>query len=634
MEPPSSQSLAEVTEQLAQTEQLAAQLKEIIREKDAALCAKDEQLKAEKDAFEAKLSKMRLQNRAKITSLNSQLEELKRSSGGGGSLSGKETKSDGRTVGSDGEPEHSLASRGKILLLKKKVEELEQQLSQREADLKLKTSELEAQRLRGVEMDTMLVEKDKKLAEKEAYIVDLQMSTVGDGTTTRVLPKSPEEQKSQSAKEESSLQDLQMLVQNLTKKVGDSEEKYSLLQEQTESLKELLAKEKDQFEEKENMYKQNIQTFKDIILQKDNTLTEINQKHEQELFRLAAKSDASADLEQLLKALKQKLHEKEEVLLGKAQVIDVLQGEVDGRDQQIKELLDKMRRLQGEKDNMHSKLDAEKHVMRAQLRDLVQKQEAELRQAAQRHKAQLEETELEHRRQLEVMQRSRPIPQESEEAPKVAPNPSANIATEQRILELEAQAKLKSEEASRSEAKFLKMKAWSKSRVKQMEDELKKAQSGKISPDVTALRNTIIDLEQEREDMLCKLEQYDELKTKNEQLIAKLVFYEEQQRKMQADLDQVAKRATSQTSESGSVDELQSQVLEWQEMVAEAESAQDQAREQKAVLALRMSHIEEEREGTGPAKTVTLKNVNATKVYAVFLTGRFIQVINNLCKFH
>lgn len=42
-----------------------------------------------------------------------------------------------------------------------------------------------------------------------------------------------------------------------------------------------------------------IQTFKDIILQKDNQLMEINQMHEQELFKLAAKSDASADLEQV-----------------------------------------------------------------------------------------------------------------------------------------------------------------------------------------------------------------------------------------------------------------------------------------------------------------------------------------------
>ncbi|KAG5839884.1 hypothetical protein ANANG_G00209860 [Anguilla anguilla] len=600
-----SQSLAEVAERLAQTEQLAAQLKELIREKDAALGAKDEQLKAEKDACEAKLSKMRLQNRAKVTSLNAQLEELKKQH----PPSGKEAKSDSRKAGGDGDPEHSSASRGKILLLKKKVEELEQQLSQREAELRTKTSELDAQRQRGEEMDAMLVERDRKLAEKEAYIVDLQVSTAGGGAGDQALPKSAEEQKTQSTKEESSLQELQMLVQNLTKKVGDGEEKYSLLQEQAESLKELLVKEKEQFEEKENMYKQNIQTFKDIILQKDNRLTEINQKHEQELFRLAAKSDASADLEQLLKALKQKLHEKEEVLLGKTQVIDVLQGEVDGRDQQIKKEMPsqqfeyplksclRTRRLQGEKENAQSKLDAEKHVMRAQLRDLMQKQEAELRQASDRHWAELAEKEQE----VEALRRSRPAPREEEEEEKkeavlkVAPAP-ADMATEQKIAELQAQAKLKAEEASKSEAKFLKMKAWSKSRIKQLEDELRKGQSGKISPDVNALRSHITELEEEREEMLCKLEQFDEFKTKNEQLVAKLVVYEEQQRKMQADLEQVAKRAASQTSESGSADELQSQVLEWQEMVAEAESTRDQAREEKSVLALRMSHIEEERE--------------------------------------
>lgn len=54
------------------------------------------------------------------------------------------------------------------------------------------------------------------------------------------------------------MQELQLLVQNLTKKVGEAEERYSLLQEQTESLKELLATEKEQFTQKETMYKQNV----------------------------------------------------------------------------------------------------------------------------------------------------------------------------------------------------------------------------------------------------------------------------------------------------------------------------------------------------------------------------------------
>lgn len=53
-------------------------------------------------------------------------------------------------------------------------------------------------------------------------------------------------------------QELQLLIQSLTRKVGESEERYSLLQEQTESLKELLLTEKEQYTQKENMYKQNV----------------------------------------------------------------------------------------------------------------------------------------------------------------------------------------------------------------------------------------------------------------------------------------------------------------------------------------------------------------------------------------
>ncbi|XP_072235907.1 uncharacterized protein [Leuresthes tenuis] len=574
-------AVEEMSERLAQTEQLVSQLKELIREKDAALRSKDDQLRVEKEACEAKLSKLRLQNKAKVTSLTSQLEELRKTPGQPG------TPTHGKKGSSEGGGEQ--ASRGKIVLLKRKVEELEQQLAQRDGELANKVKQLESQQQRGAEIDAMLTEKDKRLAEKEAYIVHLQMGLAGDQPTTHGPTQ-------QLREDSGAMEELQLLVQSLTKKVGEAEERYSLLQEQADSLKELLASEKEQYSQKESMFKQNIQTFKDIIIQKDTQLMEINQMHEQELFKLAAKSDASADLEQLLKALKQKLHEKEEVLLGKTQVIDVLQGEVDGRDQRIKELTERLHRLQLERENLESKMEAEKHVMRAQLRDLMEKQQMEVQRVTEQHQAQMDQVQQDLLGQLEELRRaSLAAPTASQEA-SASGNLPTNSASVQRMAELEAQAKQKTEEANRSEAKFLKMKAWSKTRIRQLEEELRKSQAGVAPPDLTALRSRITDLEEEREENQWKMEQYGELRAKNEMLEAKLVLYEEQQRTLQADLEQFTKRAASQASESGSADDIQSQVLEWQEMVTEAVSARDRAREEKAAMVLRINNMEEERE--------------------------------------
>lgn len=54
------------------------------------------------------------------------------------------------------------------------------------------------------------------------------------------------------------MQELQLLVQSLTRRIGEAEERYSLLQEQTDSLKKLLDTEKEQYSQKESMYKQNV----------------------------------------------------------------------------------------------------------------------------------------------------------------------------------------------------------------------------------------------------------------------------------------------------------------------------------------------------------------------------------------
>uniref|UniRef100_A0A3Q0R2S8 Golgin B1 n=1 Tax=Amphilophus citrinellus TaxID=61819 RepID=A0A3Q0R2S8_AMPCI len=264
--------------------------------------------------------------------------------------------------------------------------------------------------------------------------------------------------------------------------------------------------------------------------------------------------------EQLVTQLKEMIREKDAALRSK--------------DDQLKELSERLHRLQVERESLESRMEAEKHVMRAQLRDLMDKQQAEVQRMTEQHQAQMDQTQQDLMRQLEDLRRAQ-----------VAPARHMLVLSFPQSLSFvifAAQAKQKTDEASRSEAKFLKMKAWSKSRIRQLEEELKKSQAGVAPPDLTALRSRITTLEEEREENLWKVEQYEELKAKNEMLEAKLVVYEEQQRTLQADLEQFTKRAASQASESGSIDDTQSQVLEWQEMVAEAVSARDRAREEKA----------------------------------------------------
>lgn len=113
----------------------------------------------EKEACETKLSKLRLQSKAKVTSLTAQLEELKRR-GDPASPAHNKKVSAALKVGLDISGAASIrpshgglplpfqassegaehASRGKIVLLKKKVEELEQQLAHRDQDLENQVS--------------------------------------------------------------------------------------------------------------------------------------------------------------------------------------------------------------------------------------------------------------------------------------------------------------------------------------------------------------------------------------------------------------------------------------------------------------------------------------------------------------
>uniref|UniRef100_A0A8C8SF73 Golgin B1 n=1 Tax=Pelusios castaneus TaxID=367368 RepID=A0A8C8SF73_9SAUR len=66
----------DILERLAHTEQLAVQLKDLVREKDAQLQQKEVELKEERETADAKLKKLKLQAKAKLTALNKRIEEL------------------------------------------------------------------------------------------------------------------------------------------------------------------------------------------------------------------------------------------------------------------------------------------------------------------------------------------------------------------------------------------------------------------------------------------------------------------------------------------------------------------------------------------------------------------------------
>ncbi|XP_004835685.1 golgin subfamily B member 1 isoform X5 [Heterocephalus glaber] len=71
----------DIVERLAYAEQLVVELKEVIRQKDVELQQKDEVLQEERKAADNKIKKIKLHAKAKLTSLNKHIEEMKAQGG-------------------------------------------------------------------------------------------------------------------------------------------------------------------------------------------------------------------------------------------------------------------------------------------------------------------------------------------------------------------------------------------------------------------------------------------------------------------------------------------------------------------------------------------------------------------------
>uniref|UniRef100_UPI00358E66DF nesprin-1-like n=1 Tax=Myxine glutinosa TaxID=7769 RepID=UPI00358E66DF len=359
---PDSPWVDETSEQLVESQQLVVRLKELVREKDKELS----NLKEQRDAVETRLSKVKLQSKARVASLTAQLEDLRRQSVS--SLPDGSTQHDDYGKGVDGEGEQAAASRGKVRLLRRKADELEAVLAQCRTQLANTEAALATQRLRGSEMDAMLAERDRQLAEKEAFIVHLQVAGASPVISSAELQEL-QALKVQHTQSTAMVRDQAAMIKGLTRQVEGGEEARWLLQQQLE-------RERRDWQQRQAAYDETVHKLQSFLREKEAAFHESLHKHEEALFQMESRIDASADMEQLLKSLKQKLHENEEVLAGRTQVVDMLQKEIDGRDQKILTLSESLSRLSAERVEMHGRLEAERHVFRAQLKDLRQRHPA------------------------------------------------------------------------------------------------------------------------------------------------------------------------------------------------------------------------------------------------------------------
>ncbi|NWS25666.1 GOGB1 protein, partial [Polioptila caerulea] len=279
----------ELRERLAQTERLVVQLKGLIREKDALLQEKEAVFKREREAADARLTKLKLQAKAKVASLNKRIEEL--------------------TEKAPPLPPQPLAG------------------------------ELEHPKVGGTGLPKRFYFL-LSLFPPLFFLLQCQTNESTDG----------------GHREE---------VEVLKGQLREQEEA-------VQALKKQLAVAKVNLEDAEVKHATQLRSLQEVIQQKETLLEE----HQAELLKVVAQSDVEAEMQQKLHTLQRKLEEQEAVLLGRTQVVELLQQELQAAEKQNQTLLDQCQKMEVELSSLRDVLDAERRGSQ----DLRERMELELAQ--------------------------------------------------------------------------------------------------------------------------------------------------------------------------------------------------------------------------------------------------------------
>ncbi|XP_036204197.1 golgin subfamily B member 1 isoform X5 [Myotis myotis] len=481
----------DVLERLAYTEQLVVELKELIRQKDTELQQKDEVLQEERKASDNKIKKLKLHAKAKITSLNKQIEELK-AQGGIALPTGSQS---------------------------------EEQLSKH--DKSFTEEEMEVEKMKC------------KLQEKEALISSLQAQ----------LTQAQAEQAAQFDKSSTEMEEFSVMKQQLQEK----EELISTLQGQ---LSQTQAEQAAQ-----------LSSMQQVVREKDARFETQVRLHEDELLQLVTQADVETEMQQKLRVLQRKLEEHEEALLGRAQVVDLLQQELTAAEQRNQVLSQQLQQMEAEHNTLRNTVETERqeakilmekmdlevaerklsfHNLQEEMRHLLEQLEqagqaqAELqyRYSAleQKHKTEMEE-KTSHILSLQKIEQelhsacdalkdenSKLLQEKSEQA----------LHSAQAIQQLEDQLEQKSKEITQ----FLNKPTLQNDETAtqtSFPDIYNEGAQVVTEENIAFLKKRVVELEKEKGALLLSSIELEELKAENEKLSSQITLLEAQNRTGEAD---------------------------------------------------------------------------------------------------
>ncbi|XP_036600808.1 golgin subfamily B member 1 isoform X2 [Trichosurus vulpecula] len=513
----------DILERLAHTEQLVVQLKDVIREKDTQLQQKDVILEEERKAADMKMTKLKLQAKARLASLNKRMEEMKAQGG----------------MGLSQEP----------------------QSEKLQFPSKCDTSPKEDQ-MEGFEM------LKQKLQEKEELISSLQtqLSQVQAEKAAQCDAPPKEEQ----------MEGFEMLKQKLQEK----EELISSLQTQLSQV------------QAEN-------AAQEVVREKDARFESQVRLHEDELLQLVTQKEMETEMQQNLRTLHRKLEEQEEALLGRAQVVDLLQQELSAAEQKNQVLSEQLQQLEAEQNTLKTILETERqesksliekmelevaerklslHSLEEEMRCLLEQLEqaghmrAELESQCsaleQQHKIAGEEKDC----QILHLQKSEKELQAACEALKIQNENLLQdishqaVQSAQTIQQLEDELHQKSKEINQFLVEPVLQKSEMASQTSSP-DENSQAVKVDLEENIASLQKRVAELEEEKCTLLLSTVELEELKVENERLHSQITLLEAQRGSEMAGgevtgqitIDEITKSSTnkSSTEESRQEDNLE-----------------------------------------------------------------------------